>query len=157
MSDSVLDKRVQASVPSELKDHIREMVENELYESEAEIIRVALRQFIEGDLPVETPVETPANRYSHVETLNTDLHRDLKERMDLLAWLMTVGLLLMATIASRILQALTHETVQPMSLLDQALSSSVHERDQARRRLAAGWRAFKQVGQEAHNGKSSRA
>lgn len=151
MSESALDKRVQASVPSELKERIRELVEHQLYDSEAEVIRAALWQFIEGEIPFETP----ADGFSHVEALNADLHRDLKERMDLLAWLMTVGLLLIATIASRILQALTREPVQPMSLLDQALNSSIHERELARRKLAAGWRAFKQVGQQARNGKAA--
>lgn len=140
MSEGTLDKRVQASVPSELKDRIRELVDCEVYDSEAEIVRAALWDFV-GEPP-------PSARSAAVEVeASTELHHDLKERLDLLAWLLTVCLLLLAAVASRLLEAIAREKIEPMQLLDQALRRSVDERDSARRKLAAGWRAFREVRQ----------
>lgn len=143
MADNNLDKRVQASVPVELKERVREMVEHKVFESEAELVRAALWQFLDGEdtYALTQPDDT-------VEAVSAELHNDLKERLDLLAWLNTVILLLLAGIASRLLEAITREKVTPMQLVEQALRSSIQEQDEARRKLAAGWRAFKRVGRQ---------
>lgn len=134
-------KRIQANVPAELKDQVRALVEQGAYDSEAEAVRAALWQFV-GQGRTASPA--PA---SPQEPLSDDLHNDLKRRLDLLAWLMTVALLLMATIASRILNALGRGSVEPMQLIDEALRASVQDQQTARRKLAAGWRAFREAGQ----------
>ena len=143
MTDNNLDKRVQASVPVELKERVREMVEHKVFESEAELVRAALWQFLDGEdtYALTQPDDT-------VEAVSAELHNDLKERLDLLAWLNTVILLLLAGIASRLLEAITREKVTPMQLVEQALRSSIQEQDDARRKLAAGWRAFKRAGRQ---------
>lgn len=146
MQDHNYDKRVQASVPSELKERIREMVDNEVFESEAELVRAALWQFMDGEAAY--PLTKPESRYGGGEAASEELHNDLKERLDLLAWLNTVILLLLAEMSSRLLETFTREKVEPMRLVEQALRRSVEEQDEARRKLAAGWRAFKRVGRQ---------
>ena len=145
MIDNNYDKRVQASVPVELKERVREMVEHEVFESEAELVRAALWQFLDGESP--SAIVQPHSSQD-VESVSVELHNDLKERLDLLAWLNTVLLLLLASIASRLFEAITREKVEPMQWIEQALRSSVQEQDDARRKLAAGWRAFKRVGRQ---------
>ncbi|MBI5666834.1 MAG: hypothetical protein HZC41_02405 [Chloroflexi bacterium] len=147
MTDNNLDRRVQANVPVELKERVRDLVEHQLFESEAEVVRAALWQFFDGENSFALPQQPAAGGEASLE-----LHRDLKERLDLLAWLHTVTLLLLAAIASRLLEAMTHQKVEPNQLIEQALRSSADERDSTRRQLAAGWRAFRDV--KAHNSKT---
>lgn len=139
-------KRIQANVPAELKDAVRALVEQGAYDSEAEAIRAALWQFVRQHAPA-SPAPTPSPAPAAPAPLPDELHRDLKRRLDLLAWLMTVALLLMATIASRILNALGRGGVEPMQLVEEALQASVQDQQTARRKLAAGWHAFRQAGQ----------
>lgn len=146
VSDSNLDKRVQASVPVELKERVRDLVAHDLFDSEAEVVRAALWQFFDGENTFDQ------QQSAITDDRSADLHRDLKERLDLLAWLQTVALLLLAAVASRLLHTITREEVEPMELIDQALRSSVNKRDSARRQLAAGWRAFRGI--RARNGKT---
>jgi predicted transcriptional regulator len=94
------------------------------------------------------PLTKPDSQYDGGEAASAELHNDLKERLDLLAWLNTVILLLLAEMSSRLLEAFTREKVEPMRLVEQALRRSVEEQDEARRKLAAGWRAFKRVGRQ---------
>lgn len=145
MSDGTLDKRVQANIPADLKERIQELVEYEVYSSEAEVVRAALWEFMG-----ESRAPKPA---SIQQDTGAELHHDLKDRLDLLAWLLTVGLLLLAAVSSRLLEAVAHEKVEPMTLLDRALRQTADERDSARRKLAAGWRAFKEV-RQPQNGRS---
>lgn len=145
MTDNNYDKRVQASVPVELKERVREMVEHEVFESEAELVRAALWQFLDGE---SASALAQTDSIQDVETVSAELHNDLKERLDLLAWLNTVLLLLLAGIASRLYEAITREKVEPMQWIEQALRSSIQEQDDARRKLAAGWRAFKRAGRQ---------
>lgn len=146
MSDNNLDRRVQASVPVELKERVRDLVEHQLFESEAEVVRAALWQFFDGEN------QFALSQSASSDDISTELHRDLKERLDLLAWLHTVTLLLLAAIACRLLEAITHQKIEPSQLIEQALRSSADERDSTRRQLAAGWRAFRGI--KAHNSKT---
>jgi hypothetical protein len=151
MSDSevVFDKRIQANIPSELKVRVRGMVERQEYESEAEVVRAALWRLVDGPAPAAPP--EPAASISAapaIEVPLSELHNDLKNRMDLIAWLLTVALMLMTTIACKLLRALGDTSTEPMMLLDQTLRTSVHEREAIRRKLALHWHSFNEVSQQ---------
>jgi hypothetical protein len=166
--DGGYDKRIQASIPAELKDQVRTLVASGAYDSESEVVRAALRGLMTAapppaalpasPLPFEMPDEgrlPPMPQALAAEMpfapLADDQHRDLKERLDLLAWLLTVLLMLVATAAARILSLLTRQPVEPMHLLRGALAETADERACTRRELAVGWRAFRQTHPRQHD------
>jgi hypothetical protein len=72
--------------------------------------------------------------------------------MDLIAWLLTVALMLMTTIACKLLRALGDTSTEPMLLLDQTLQASVQERAALRRKLALHWHSFNEVSEQPGSG-----
>jgi hypothetical protein len=156
MSDTelVFDKRIQANIPSELKMRVRGMVERKEFESEAEVVRAALWRLVDSPAPV-IPSESAAASSPAAPIIGvplSELHGDLKNRMDLIAWLLTVTLMLLATIACKVLRALGDTSTEPMLLLDQTLRASVQERDALRHKLAVSWHNFNEVGQRTNRG-----
>jgi hypothetical protein len=168
-AEHVFDKRIQAAISADLKDRVRDLVKDKRFESEAEIVRLALSRFVDNPVaPVkhspsdepgtQLPFEPPHSHLpvsmpvQHNQPPDDNLHRDLKGRMDLIAWLLTVGLMLIATIATKLFRLLGDKETEPMQLIDQTVQASVHDRSLIRQKLAVGWQAFNQAGGHHHNG-----
>ena len=103
------DKKIQATISSEVKEQVRALVKQKGFESESEFLRTAVTEYIaqqttapKASLASEVPPLLPT-----IPSAQTDLlHRDLKERVDLIAWMMTVGLVLISGIGARLLRAM---------------------------------------------------
>jgi hypothetical protein len=157
--EGTYDKRIQANISSELKERVRELVKKGEFESEAELVRAALWEMIEPK-PLEPPKaavipphdETPPLPFA--ENADDHMHHDLKGRLDLLAWMMTLSLTMMATLGSRLLRA-RGEDVSSSLLIEETVHTAVQQREGLRRRLSVGWRAFNQAGWVAHHNGSN--
>ncbi|MBZ0285794.1 MAG: ribbon-helix-helix domain-containing protein [Anaerolineae bacterium] len=145
------DKKIQATISAELKEQVRELVKDKGFESEAEFLRTAITEYIihQTNPPARTlSSDISSNLLPHPD----ELHHDLKERIDLVAWMLTVGLVLVSSLGSKLLHALGEKDIEPMKLLNESLQTAVQERITLRRKLGIGWRAFNRAGQHQNNG-----
>ena len=152
--EAAFDARVQANIPSDLKVCVRELVKSNKYDSEAEIVREALWRFVHqpsipaSPRPTITPEPTPP---PDGLTLG-----DFKSRMDLIAWMLTLVLMLVATVGSKLMKAQTGENISPIKLLEQVTTATGQNREALRRQLAAGWHQFNGTGQIAQPASSTK-
>lgn len=153
MSDGegVRDKKIQATISAELKEQVRELVKDKGFESEAEFLRTAVTEFITQ----QTQSPTNSNSFhleSNSSALPSESQHDMRERIDLIAWMLTVTLVMMSHLGSRLLRVLGEKDTEPMELLNESLQTAVQERTALRRKFGIGWRAFNRAGHPQTNG-----
>lgn len=159
-ADEGRDKRIQATISAELKDRVRVLIDSGTYDSEAEVVRAALSRFIDEIEPVTEMAAYAAGSASlplpeRYENGTAEMHRDLKVRLDVIAWLQTVNLLLASSSAARILRLLGEQNADSLRLIEQSLNTTAGERKRVRRKLAAGWRAFNRARRQTSSTNSS--
>jgi len=143
--EGIRDKKIQATISAELKEQVRELVKDKGFESEAEFLRSAVIEFIAQ----QTKPPTNSNSLhleSNSSTLPHELQHDIRERIDLVAWMLTVALVMMSHLGSRLLRLLGEKDAEPMELLNESLQTAVQERTVLRRKFGISWRAFNRAG-----------
>lgn len=146
------DKKIQATISAELKDQVRDLVKTKGFESEAEFLRTAVADYIMRQTEVPATTASLPDNASTPAGTSDEAHHDLKERVDLVAWLLTVGLVLISNLGSKMLRAVGEKDTEPMHLLNESLQTAVQERAALRQKLGFGWRAFNRAAHSETNG-----
>lgn len=148
--ESVRDKKIQATISSEVKEQVRTLVKEKGFESESEFLRTAVSAYITQQttpaVKAEPIIEAPLPLTALPQPQTDHLHRDLKERVDLIAWMMTVGLVLMSSVGARLLRAMGEHDANSMNLLDDSLETAAQHREALKHKLGLNWRAFTRAG-----------
>lgn len=129
--ESGYSERVGARISPELKARLQDAMQEAGAGSEAEIVREALWRFVEQEHP-SLPAPQPVS-----ESTAPDAAR-FEDRIE---WLLTVLLILVGLVASKILNTLRVEQVKPAELVDDAIQEAVFNRTILWTKLRAGRRA----------------
>ncbi len=129
-TESSFSERVGARISPELKARLQEIVQQAGWDSEADLVREALWYYVEHRTPA--PVPAPAQAIAPPES------PDFEGRVE---WLLTVLLILIGLVSSRILNTLRVEQVKPAELVDDAIQEAVYNRTILWTKLRAGRRA----------------
>ncbi len=128
-TESTFSERVGARISPELKTHLKAMVEDNRFDSEADAVREALWAYVEqGKLFVseETPPATSPTA-PPVE-------------QDRIQWLLTVLVIMIGLVSSKILNAVQSEKVKPAALVDEAIQESIYNHHILWEKLLVGQR-----------------
>lgn len=125
-TESSFSERVGARISPELKARLQEATQEAGWDSEADLVREALWHYVEHNAPA------PAQTLEPVDTA------DFEDRTE---WLLTVLLILIGLVSSRILNTLRVEQVKPAELVDEAIQEAVYNRTILWTKLRAGRRA----------------
>lgn len=126
--ESGYSERVGARISPELKAAVQDIVQQAGWDSEADLVRAALWRYVEqgAPLPQETAPALPPGSPA------------FEDRAE---WLLTVLLILVGLVASRVLNTLRVEQVKPAELVDEAIQEAVYNRTILWAKLRAGRRA----------------
>jgi Arc/MetJ-type ribon-helix-helix transcriptional regulator len=128
--ENTLSERVGARISPELKARVHEAIAKHGFDSEADVVRAALWLYVEQPESAATPVkadERPINPDHHEAPSN-----------DRLEWALTVVVILVAIVGSKILNAVREEKIKPAELADEAIQEAVYNWKVLWKRLRAG-------------------
>lgn len=125
-TESSFSERVGARISPELKARLQETAQQAGWDSEADLVREALWHYVEHRVPTPAQALTPPDS------------ADFEGRVE---WLLTVLLILIGLVSSRILNTLRVEQVKPAELVDEAIQEAVYNRTILWTKLRAGRRA----------------
>ncbi|MGQ9888177.1 MAG: ribbon-helix-helix protein, CopG family [Aggregatilineales bacterium] len=132
-TESSFSERVGARVSPELKARLQEIVQQAGWNSEADLVREALWHYVEHRAPAPpAPPPAPAQAAAPPES------PDFEGRVE---WLLTVLVILVGLVSSRVLNTLRVEQVKPAELVDEAIQEAVYNRTILWTKLRAGRRA----------------
>jgi hypothetical protein len=145
-AESTFSERVGARISPELKEQVRALVEDAHFDSEADLVREALWQYVKhctaaGYPPpptIEQAITAPPPVANAADI--AALRRDVEMGQDRVEWLLTVLLILVGSIGSKILGAVRGQPVRPAQLVDEAIQESVYNNEILWDRLRSGRR-----------------
>ena len=117
-TESTFSERIGARISPELKAQLQALTESGQFESEADAVREALWAFVEQQPTTAAPPAPPIP--------------------DRLEWLMSVTVVLIALVGSRIMNALGQEKVKPAELVDEAIQETIYNHTILWQKLRAG-------------------
>jgi hypothetical protein len=126
--ESGYSERVGARISPELKAHLQDVVQDGRFDSEADLVREALWHYVEHG--TSDPVTAASAKGA-----------DPVGFEDRAEWLLTVLLILIGMVSSRVLNTLRVEQVKPAELVDEAIQEAVYNRTILWTKLRAGRRA----------------
>ncbi len=150
-TESTYSERVGARISPELKICLKDMVDDERFDSEADVVREALWHYVEQHSgsplppPRDSTVPTPAPDSAHTGA-------PVRAVQDQLEWSMSVLIVLLATIGSRLLNGLRGTQVRPAELVDEAIQEAVYNHDLLWHKLRIGRRVLRQQDEEEAKG-----
>lgn len=131
-TESSLSERVGARISPELKARLQEIVQQAGWNSEADLVREALWHYVEHRASTPAQAPTPAPAPTPPDSVA------FEGRVE---WLLTVLLILVGLVSSRVLNTLRVEQVKPAELVDEAIQEAVYNRTILWTKLRAGRRA----------------
>jgi Arc/MetJ-type ribon-helix-helix transcriptional regulator len=126
-TESTFSQRIGARISPELKASLQTLVDDGLFESEADTVREALWQFVEQ-----------TNGQPRPKTVTSPPGRELQRFEEHTEWLFSVLLILLAMVGSRILQAVGAENIKPAALVDEAIQETIYNQALLHDRLQVG-------------------
>jgi hypothetical protein len=121
--ESGYSERVGARISPELKEHLRVLVDDGVYDSEADAVREALWQYVEQREIAPPPLPEPV---VHETADNGQVE-----------WLLSAVLVMLALVGSRLLNALTNSKTTPAALADEAIQETIYNHAILQKKLRA--------------------
>ena len=128
-TESTFSERVGARISPELKDHLKALVESEQFDSEADAVREALWAYVEQGKSTPTTPPQPITSPSSPAM-----------EQDRIQWLLTVVVIMLGIVSSKILNAVQSEKVKPAALVDEAIQESIYNHHILWEKLLVGQR-----------------
>jgi hypothetical protein len=139
-NEGPLSERVGARISPELKQHVHDLIGQRGFDSEADIVRAALWQYVGQNDGQPQQVQLQLGQ--------VDLHDDHKSSpdgdgasADRIEWILSVVLILIALVGSKTLNALREEKIKPAELADEAIQEAIYNRSILLQKLRAARRA----------------
>lgn len=137
--ESPFSERVGARISPELKAKVHEAIAKHGYDSEADVVREALWLYVEQNAKVEKQSNgldpQPQDLTAIMQAVDASSHYDRIE------WALTIVVILVSMVGSRILNALREEKVKPAELADEAIQEAVYNWSILWEKLRAGRQA----------------
>lgn len=159
--EGTYSERVGARISPELKTHLRQLAEDTRFDSEADLVREALWVYVErcGSLPPPSPTPPTIEQVIMADVSPPatpddvhELRHDLHTTQDKMEWLLSVMLIMVGLIGSKVLNAVRTEQIKPAELVDEAIQESVYNHDILWRKLRAARRIVRQREEEDAKG-----
>jgi Arc/MetJ-type ribon-helix-helix transcriptional regulator len=134
------NERVGARISPELKARVQEAITKNGYDSEADVVREALWLYVEQNEQVEKQLHQ-INQQN--ESLSKAVHDGDESHHDRIEWALTVVVILVALVGSKILNTIREEKVKPAELADEAIQETVYNWSIFWKKMRAGrWAAL---------------
>jgi Arc/MetJ-type ribon-helix-helix transcriptional regulator len=124
--EGLFSERVGARISPELKTRVQEAIAKQGFDSEADVVRAALWLYVEQNEQVE-------NELNQINQQNEALANTPKPptipdepRHDRIEWALTVIVILVSIVGSKILNAVREEKIKPSDLADEAIQEAVY-------------------------------
>ncbi len=154
-TESTYSERVGARISPELKASLKDMLDDQRFDSEADVVREALWHYVERHSELVSPELSPSVQTVMPVTADTpavDGHTaPIRAMQDQLEWSVSVLIVLLATIGSRLLGT-RGDKVKPADLVDNAIQEAVYNHDLLWYKLRIGRRALRQQDEEEAKG-----
>src|SRR5262245_1931363 len=132
-------ERVGARISPELKAKVHEAIAKHGYDSEADVVREALWLYVEQNGQAETQPNAVNPQSQDVSVM---MHSaDASPHHDRIEWALTVVVILVSIVGSKILNSMRDEKVKPAELADEAIQEAVYNWSILWEKLRAGRQA----------------
>ena len=129
-TESGYSERVGARISPELKEHLRILVDNGVYDSEADAVRDALWFYVEQrEIAPPPQPETQFTASPTAVPVTSDSGQ--------IEWLLSALFVLVALVGSRVLNALTNTRTTPAALADEAIQETIYNLPIIQRKIRA--------------------
>lgn len=125
--EGLFSERVGARISPELKARVQETIAQHGYDSEADVVRAALWLYVEQNAQVEDELNRINQQNedlagTHIRTI----HDTDESHHDRVEWALTVVIILVSMVGSKILNAVREEKIKPADLADEAIQETVY-------------------------------
>jgi len=124
--EGTLSERVGARISPELKERVQEAIAKHGYDSEADVVRAALWMYVDQNEPAEQPSEAVHQQPKNLTDSDNERHHDEKRSTDRVEWALTVVVILIALVGSKILNTIRDEKIKPAELADEAIQETIY-------------------------------
>ncbi len=124
--ESPFSERVGARISPELKTRIQQAIDTHGYDSEADVVRAALWLYVEQNEQVENELNQINQQNEALADTPKPSAIPNEPRHDRIEWALTVIVILVSIVGSKILNAVREEKVKPADLADEAIQEAVY-------------------------------